>query len=128
MCRALLHFLGIKYDNGLKSEAPPKRTDVSLQQFGLPLLTVQQATNGSDQVITEALELVLKTANKGVGHLTIKPARELMNDLKPLRVACDRTLQLVNKHLYKMLPEPLKTECPSPKFERGGYGWVEVEN
>src|SRR5262249_17506425 len=100
MCRAVLHFLGIRDDiNILKSQARDEDTDISIEHFGRPLMTVAQATGGS-AATGKALLLVLKAANKGVGHLTIEPARFLARDLEQVRIACNRITELINEYLY----------------------------
>ena len=102
MCRALLHFMGIKHDRrGLINEAPIRANDVFME----PHVTVGQAIGGSSSYAT-ALLLSLKTANKGVGHLTKVAARTIAPDLMPISVACKRTNELLIEHLYKPLGEP----------------------
>jgi hypothetical protein len=120
-CRALLNFLGIWHgSSGLRSAAPPA-TDISIEHFSRPLLTVDQATGGSAP-IGEALLLVLEAGNKGVGHLTVKPARIILKDLEKVRIACNRTKELIDEYLYDRLPKPSR----KPKFIKGGYGHLSV--
>lgn len=122
MCRALLHFLGIKHDGrGLRTEPPTEQTDICIEHLGPSLVTVAQATNNGDVAIRDALLLVLRTANKGVGHLTFKPAREIARDLQAVKLACTRTMELIDQYLYNLVPES------APGFRNGGYGWVRVQ-
>jgi hypothetical protein len=112
MCRVLMDFLGISSrrqpepDGSLEQLAKPKYPDdMTLLNFGMPFISLNQAIQGyppytSDR-IEKALLRTLRTANRGIGHLTPILARTL--DLEDLDIACQTVVGLVNRHLYEAL-------------------------
>jgi hypothetical protein len=103
MCRVMMEFLGIRYDEaaGLAGKSEPdgnRKYDVCLLDFAIPFISVADANAGA---ASTALHETLRAANKGIGHLTRTKGSEL--DPRDLKDASEYVIELVGRHLYDRL-------------------------
>jgi hypothetical protein len=121
MSRALLDFLGVylkPIDPGVPIDPQasvairqrrPRQDDLMVVDFGgktlaLDDLKVDDAGNQSDELFNAVFH-VLMLANKTIGHLTQKSARDEFDP--PLAsMGFDRVIALINRHVYTTLSLP----------------------
>lgn len=76
-CRALLEFLGLQLQKGSMNrfkQRAGRRDDVGIEDYGLDLITVEQAVSkytGSTDEAEAALATTIRTANKFIAHNTM---------------------------------------------------------
>jgi hypothetical protein len=109
-CRVLLEFLGVGRDRKTGALRPTKSkdsTDICISDFGLPLVSVSEATSAfsyaTSSEINTALGQVIEAANKTVAHLTSGPTHP--GTFPTLQLACRIVIDLVIRHLYLPLNE-----------------------
>jgi len=105
MCRALMQFLGIYYSDAgggsLIAGQAKMHTDVTLFDFRNKYVQLDDLHRGPHRLTRQqknALCRTLEAGNKGIAHLTSRPARRLQ--LPVLAQGCETVLQLMNQHLY----------------------------
>lgn len=105
-CRALLEFLGLKEDhkNRLKLINRPKKRkdDYGIEDFGFPLVTVEEAVRpykGPSAEAEKALAAIIHCANKGIGHTTLGQL-VVEEDLKLYEIASRGVPALLVNKLY----------------------------
>lgn len=124
--RVLLEFLGVGRDRktGLLKQIKRSKEpgNISITDFGLPMVTTTQAVSGFSYVTPSeadaALRHVIETANKTVAHLTAGPVSP--GTFPSLRICCRVAIDLVCRHLYAPLGElplvsPIEETKPIPK-------------
>ncbi len=108
-CRACLEFLGLredpKYPLKLKHRGRKRDDDFGIEDWGLELITPEQATSpygGPSAEAEKALASVIHCANKGVAHTT---ASQLVveEDRKLYEIAARGVPTLLVNHLYTPL-------------------------
>ena len=111
-CRACLEFLGLKEDTKnplrLKARGRKREDDFGLEDWGLPLLSVEDAVTaygGPKDEAERALACVIHCANKGVAH----PTSGLIivdDDRRLYEIAARGIPSLLIRHLYTPLGLP----------------------
>lgn len=116
-CRACLEFLGIRQNRNnhtkLSTRTKKRSDDLGIEDYGLPLLTVDDALNpyqGPKEEAESALAAVIHCANKGVAHTT-KGQLVNDNDLHLYEIAARGVPTLLINHLYTPL------NIPKPDYE-----------
>jgi hypothetical protein len=105
--RVLLEFLGIKAksDTQLLSRLSSRKTDITIESFGLAKVTIENALlpcNGDKTVAEEAMAKTLTAANKLVAHST--ELVKIDNDsIANHLVTCKAIPVLFNLYFYKKL-------------------------
>ncbi|MDF1645209.1 MAG: hypothetical protein P1U80_13630 [Pseudomonadales bacterium] len=108
--RVLLEFLGLKLNKSNKlGQSTPRKTDITIRDFELPLVTREQALapcNGDKAKAEQGFVHVITAANKLVAHSTetIGMGQEAINSY----LMCSRAIPvLLNLHFYQPLGLPM---------------------
>lgn len=108
--RVLLEFLGLRIDKGsVLGQTSPRKTDINVKDFGLPLVTREQALapcNGDKTKAEKAFIHIITAANKLVAHST--KTIEMDQEAIDSYLMCSKAIPvLFNLHFYQPLGLPM---------------------